>query len=456
MPDLEFTPFPQPRSPGGVSGGPLAVLTVLLAGAAALLALTVLDAGPWPAWWVPAGLVLVAGVVHALLWFGLVRPVRRFGAAMARMAVDDRVDLVPRARAAELDRAAVALYRFRRVRPGRRADRPRQRVWLAVAPALAAVLVLSWAVPAAVATVGGVSPQVDALTREARSGAAQRAAELDAALREGLTAVERVADPPTGAVIADPGTAAAQVLAAEPLFRSVTVVDASGAPVATAGPVPAGPLAVPPGPARIVQANSSGAEPLVRAASPMWDGTSALVAEFDPRALGAVIRTPGVHTQVVDARRATVLDSVGYQAFAPLADATLAALAATAASGAPAVGAPDPERVAAAQRVGVPESVTDLGWVLVEDQDVAAAAFAGDGSRRGTLVAVVLAAGLAVAALAWTLVTVVGPARRLARHVEQLADGEAPPPLAPQRLDEIGTAVAATNRMVAVGGSVGA
>jgi HAMP domain-containing protein len=229
----------------------------------------------------------------------------------------------------------------------------------------------------------------------------------------------------------------------------VAVLDASGRPVATAGPAPATPIAVPPGPARVVQANSSGVEPLVRASSPMWDGTSTLVAEFDPRALGDVVRAAGVHTRVVDARRATVLDSEGYTAFAPLGDPALDALVATAATGAPAVGAPGEERVAAAQRVGEPDSATDLGWVLVEDQGIAAAAFAGDGSRRAALVAVAVTASLALAALAWTLVTVVAPARRLARHAEELAGGAVPAPLAPQRLDEIGTAVAATNRLVA-------
>jgi hypothetical protein len=53
-------------------------------------------------------------------------------------------------------------------------------------------------------------------------------------------------------------------------------------------------------------------------------------------------------------------------------------------------------------------------------------------------------------ALAWTTVTVVLPARRLARHVERLATGDVVPPLAPQRLDELGTAFAATNQLVVV------
>jgi HAMP domain-containing protein len=86
--------------------------------------------------------------------------------------------------------------------------------------------------------------------------------------------------------------------------------------------------------------------------------------------------------------------------------------------------------------------------VLIEEQDVAVAALADDGSRRGTLVVIAVSASLASGALAWTMVTVVLPARRLARHVERLAAGDEVPPLAPQRLDELGTAVAATNRFV--------
>jgi hypothetical protein len=448
MPDMRFPPFPESRSAMGVRGGPLVALAALLAGAAALAVIAVLGTG-WPAWWIPAALVLVTIAAYALLWGFVVRPVRRFAVAMARTVAEDRVDLVPRARTAELDRIALALYRFRRIRPGRRGARSRQRVPLAAALGMVAALVLGWAIPAAVATVGGIVPQTEVVVRDAGASAAAQAEDLHGALRGGLAAVERAAGLPTGAAVTDPTTTATQVLEAEPLFRSVTVVDGSGQPVATAGAPPSAEIEVPPGGPRVVQANSAGSEPLVRASSPMWDGASALVAEFDPRALNAVIRGSGGHTRVVDGQRATVLDSGGYTAFAPLDDPALGALAAVASGGAPAVDTPEDGRVAAAQRVGPPGTATDLGWVLVEDQDVAAAAFAGDGNRRSALVAIVVAASLACAALAWTAVTVVVPARRLAQHVERLAAGEAMAPLAPQRLDEIGTAVEATNRLAA-------
>ncbi|WP_147255890.1 HAMP domain-containing protein [Pseudonocardia hierapolitana] len=445
---MRFPPFPESRSAVGVRGGPLVALAALLAGAVALAVIALFGAG-WPDWWVPAGLALVTIAAYVLLWGFVVRPVRRFAAAMARMAAEDRVDLVPRARIAELDRVALALYRFRRIRPGRRGARARHRVPLPATLGVVAALVLGWAIPAAVVTVGGVEPQTDAVVRDAGASAAAQAEELHGALRGGLAVVERAAGLPTGAAITDPATTAAEVLAAEPLFRSVTVVDASGQPVATAGPAPSSAIEVPPGGPRVVQANNAGSEPLVRASSPMWDGASALVAEFDPRALNTVIRGSGGHTRVVDGQRATVLDSSGYTAFDPLDDPALGALAAAASGGTPAVDTPEDGRVAAAQRVTPPGTATDLGWVLVEDQDVVAAAFAGDGNRRAALVAIVVAASLACAALAWTAVTVVAPARRLAGHVERLAVGETVAPLAPQRLDEIGTAVEATNRLAA-------
>jgi HAMP domain-containing protein len=448
MPDMRFPPFPASRSAAGVKGPPLVVLVALLAGVAALSAIAVLGGG-WPDWWIPAGLALVTVAAYALLWGGVVRPLRRFATAMARMVAEDRVDLVPRVRVKELDRIAVALYRFRRVRPGRRSARPRRRVPLAVPTYLVAALVLGWAVPAAVATVGGVVPQTDAVVRDAGASAAARAEDLHGALRGGLAVVERAADLPTGAAVTDPATTVAQVLEAEPLFRSVSVVDESGQAVASAGAPSNAALATPAGEPRVVQANNSGSEPLVRATSLMWDGSSALVAEFDPRALNSVIRGSGGHTRVVDAQRATVLDSVGYTAFAPLDDPALGDLATAASGGAPAVATPEDGRVAAAQRVGPPGTATDLGWVLVEDQDVTAAAFASDGNRRAALVAIVVAASLACAALAWMAVTVVAPARRLVRHVEKPAAGDVVAPLAPQRLDEIGTAVEATNRLAA-------
>ncbi len=451
-PDLadapQFPPFPQARFPAGVSGGPLAVLIVLLAGTAALLAVAV-GGGTWPDWRIPGALVLVAVAGYALLWTAVVAPVRRLGNAMTRMVAEDRVDQVPRARAAELDRIAVALYRVRRIRPGERGARPCHRLPLAVAPCVVAVLVLGWAIPAVATTIGGTAAQGGAVVHRAGAGATARAEDLHSALHGGLTVVERAADPPIGAAVTDPGTTVSQVLAAESLFRSVSVVDAAGRPVATAGQPPSAPAAVlPPGP-RVVQANNTGSEPLVLAASPMWDGTSTLVAEFDPRALNDVIRAGGVHTRVVDAQRATVLDTRGYTAFAPLDDPALEALARTASTTAPVVGTAENGRVAAAKRVSPSGAATDLGWVLVEDQNIAAAVLAGDFSRGATLVVIAVSASLAVVALAWTAVTVVAPARRLARHTERLAAGEEVPPLAPQRLDEIGTAFAAINRLAA-------
>jgi HAMP domain-containing protein len=449
-----FTPFPRPRFSAGVSGGPLVALLALLAGAAALTAIAVGGDGGWPDWWLPRTLVLVAVVGYVLLWAGLVAPIRRFSAAMVRMAAEERAELVPRARIAELDRVALALYRFRRSRLGRRSSRVRG-VSLAVAPCMILLLVLGWVVAAATATVGGAVSAPAELVPEAGVRADERAAALDSALRSGLTALERAADPPTGGVVTDPGTTARQILAVEPLFRSVSVVEKAGRPIATAGHTLDGPVTVPPPESRVMQANTAGSEPLVRVSAPMWDGTSTLVAEFDPRALNAVIRTAGVRTHVVDARQATLLDSAGYTAFEPLDDPALGALVGTVPVDVPRAEQLADGRVAAARRVSPPGAPTDLGWVLIQEQDVTVAAFAHDGSRRGTLVVIAVSAGVAVAALAWTMVTVVMPARRLARHVERLAAGDEVPPLAPQRHDELGTAVAATNRLVAARARLG-
>jgi HAMP domain-containing protein len=442
-------PFPRARFPGGVSGGPAAALVALLAGAAALSAMAAWGDGGWPEWWVPGALVLAAFAGYALLWAAVVAPVRRFATAMVRVLAENRADTAPRARTAEFDRVASALYRVSRIRPGRRNARSRRRVPMAVAPCVVLVLVLGWSIPAAVATVGGAAAQADTVVRQAGVGAGARADELRSALSAGLAVLQRAANPPTGAAVTEPGTTAAQVLAAEARFRSVSVLDRSGRAVATAGQPPSTTVTDPPREPRVLQANTAGSEPLVLAASPMWDGRTTLVAEFDPRALNDVIRAAGVRTRVVDPQRATVLDSTGYLAFAPLGDDALGELAATASASAPAVGTPESGRVAAAKRVSAPGEATDLGWVLVEDQNVVAAAFASDGSRRGTLVVIAVSASLAMAALAWIAITVVGPARRLARHVEQLAAGETVQPLAPQRHDEIGTAVAAINRFVA-------
>ena len=329
-----FPQFPHCRFPAGVSGGPLGMLVVLLAAAAALVAVAMGGDGQWPDWRIPGTLLLVAAVGHGLLWSGVVKPVQRFRDEMARMAAEDSAAVVPRARAAELDRVAAALHRFAGLPPRERAHRVR--ISLAVAPCVVAVLILAWAIPAAVMTIGGAASHADAVVRQAGAGASARAEELQAALRGGLAVLQRAADPPTGAAVTDPGSTVAQVLAAEGLFRSVSVVDGSGRLIATAGRRPSAPATVPPRELRVVQANRAGSEPLVLASAPMWDGASSLVAEFDPRALNDLIRAAGVHTRVVDAHRTTVLDSSGYTAFAPLDDPALAALAGTALADVPA------------------------------------------------------------------------------------------------------------------------
>ena len=443
-----FTPFPQPGFLAGVSGGPLVALFAMQAGAAALSAISIAGDGSWPDLRIPGVLVLIAAVGHVLLWGGLVVPVRRFGDATARMAAEARVDQVPRARIVELDRVALGLYRFHPSGVSRRSSRPRRLlVPLAAAPCVVALLVLGWVVPTAIATVGGAALPTEEVVRVAGVRADERAAELDAALRRGLSALERAADPPTGGIVADPGTTVSGILAAEPLFRSVSVVDRAGRPIVTAGLALDEPVAVPPAELRVVQANSSGSEPLIRASAPMGDGATALVAEFDPRALNDVIRAAG-DTRVVDPQQATVLDSGGYTAFEPLDDPALGTLAARVSADVPRAEQPVDGRGAAARLVSAPRTPTDLGWVLIEEQDVTVAALADDGNRRATLVVIALITSLAVGALAWTTVTVVLPARRLARHVERLAAGDGVSPLAPQRLDELGTAVAATNQFV--------
>ncbi|GAA1246972.1 hypothetical protein GCM10009609_08130 [Pseudonocardia aurantiaca] len=437
------SPFPQPRFPAGVSGGPLALLAVELAGVAGLSANLPLA----------ATLVLVGAVCQTLLWLGVVRPVRQLRDAMddilersTRETPDDNPDRARRWQIAETARILAAMRRFT---GSSRSATTGRLLAMAVAPIVAGAILLGWGATAAAAILGaGLVQDPAATARQAGAAAAGRADELHAALRGGLTALERAAGPPTGQVVTAAAATVARALAAEELFRAVSIVDGSGRAIATAGH-PQHPPTVSPGGSRVVQANDGGSEPIVLASTPMWDGASMLVGEFDPRALNDVVRAPGVRTRVIDPHLDTVLDTAGYLAFAKLEDPALVTVARGAQQGVHVISLPADGRAVTAQRVGGVDSPTDLGWVLVEDQSVAAAAFTADAGRRTALVVIGLVTSIGVGALAWVGVTVVRPARRLARHVERLADGEPVTPLAPQRLDEIGTAVAATNRLAA-------
>lgn len=430
--------FPSPRFPNGAGVGPSVLVGVLLAGSAAL---TLVNAAQgWLAALPGVTLVLVAVIVHLTLRRAVVEPIQRLRVEVEDAAARGDVSMLNRPSVVELDLIVTGLRAHDGVsRPGR------GRCSLGVVLVLVLCLVSGWAVAAGAATLA-TPTDVMATPAESRADLADVTDNLRDALRDGLGAVQSVATPPTGAMLTDAAGTGAQVLAAGNRFRSVSVVDRDGLAVATVGEPRRSPT-MPPSPVPdIEQLNVHGAEPIVVASAPMWDGVHSLVAEFDPRALNATLGAPGRRTRVVDDGLRTVLDSGGYIAFTRLSDTEGGPAAAAALSG-----APDIEGAHTAGRLEVSDSTIDPGWVVVQKRITRPAVLDAGPSVRAVLLIVALVGCLAPVALAWTALTVVRPARALARHVGGLGAGAGDVMLAPQRLDELGAITAAVNRLAARG-----
>jgi hypothetical protein len=441
--------FPAPRFPSGVAVAPTMVLLVLLAAAACLIALET-PAIDWPSGLttgfveLPAQLPGLALAVIALcayfeLRVFIVGPVRRLRDDLeAEVAGYDGP--VRRSILRETDRIAKAL----RLHPRETAQK-RRTIQSTVALWLVGVEVISCLATASM-LVGNRATAPEALAAEGQQITETVAAAVRHELEEGLAGLAGVAI--NGSSV-DVDTTAAQALAVRPIFRAVEVLDSSGHPVASSGDSIASFASTPP--VGITLLNDTGAEPVLVAVT-AFEGGYSLVGEYDIRALNDRLRVANSRITVVDADMRTILSNVGYRAFTELSRPALRDAVTRAASATPTepsssvtVGS-----LISAHRVGFQDATASLGWVVVQEQDVAAAAFARDPAGRAAMVISGLSAALVVSILCWMYVGTTRPLRRLSAYANAIAAasmGEATPmPMAPERVNEAGAIVAALNR----------
>ncbi|QJY45116.1 HAMP domain-containing protein [Pseudonocardia broussonetiae] len=433
---------------------------VLLLAAVSLITLQVPGAsapggsvGPagWPGL-VPGIVVAVVAVgVFLALWALLVRPVQRLRRDVNAARHGGSIH---RSGIGEVDRVAVAL-RAHGARAGHAKERTRRRPSLRVGLAVLTVALLGWLGTAFLMVSRGHTATVADLVTDGRHDAADTAADLRHTLAEGLSGLQAIAGSTPSGSIGDLRTAAAGALGARPVFGAVHVVDRAGSSVVGVG----GNLSLsgPPPEAGIRQLNFSGPEPIVVASAPIGDGPYTLVAQYDVRALNAVVDRAGAPTRVFDADLRTVLSNEGYQAFTELTDPALRAAAMRAFADGPTTttqvidGTPS---AVASYRIGFNDDAAALNWVVLRNQSLAAAGFAQDPTDRAAVVIVGVSAGVALMVLAWIYIAAVRPLRDLGDHAEAIAamlDGApAPEPVAPQRIDEIGAIAAALNRSLVV------
>lgn len=441
--------FPPPRFPAGVGVPPLVLLAALTLGALGLAAIhtaepVVVLGGPAgrPGVVPAAALAALAVVAWLVLRLAVVRPVRRLRESVLVPGAEGRVR---RSLIAEVDRIAVAVG-------GRRKRRSPRLPLTALLVALAVALLVPLA--ASYLAVSGTRlddrPEVVA---EAGTDVAQATGRLRSALVDGLATLQGLSGPTGGA----PDAVAASALDARPVFRSVYVLDPAGRRVAGAGAPALRTGAAPPA-AGISQANTDGSQPVILAATALYDG-KVLVGEYDARALNRVLRDNGVRLRVADPGFRTVLSNRGYEAFTVVDDPQLrAAATAAAATGvaAPAavraVGGTD-AAVAARTVAGAGEDpLAGLRWVLIGDRDLAGGQFLHDDGGRAALVVIALTTMAVLAVLVWLHIATVRPLRAAGRQAAALAAAQRgaalPTPMPAQRVDEIGGIAVGLNRIL--------
>jgi HAMP domain-containing protein len=385
---------------------------------------------------VTLAIVAVAGFL--VVRFTIVHPVRRLRAdALAVAAGALRAD-VRVGGPAEVGRIAAALRSCQRtlLRTGERRRRPRRSLPVATGLTVATVAVLGWSgVVATQFTNQRVEVPPDVVT----TMGGQTAGASDAvrrSLNEGVADLRAVAEADAAAL----PTALRELAAAQPRYRGVYVVDATGhiassagrEPLRAAGPVPGGP--------GLGQQDGAGRVPVIFAHVPLPDGR-VVVGEFDLDHLATLLSRAAGDARIVDAKLRTISATFGYVAFEPMTDGELRDAAGRSRAGAVVaeVGHPDgtPAVVSSAPLTG--GATTGLGWTLVAQRPVADLALPASQQGRDAQLVALLAGLLACAAFGWQLVTVVRPLRRLATAATRLVNGNRTEHVVAQRHDEIGT-----------------
>jgi hypothetical protein len=183
------------------------------------------------------------------------------------------------------------------------------------------------------------------------------------------------------------------------------------------------------------------------------EGPGQLVAEFDVDALLGVLHRVRGHVRVVDKRMRSILANGGYLAFGAVQDSDMRSAAQAALTGGDAPTQSAVRRVVVASTVGhgpvpagtdpaaAPAATTPadaLGWAVVVTRDVADMELPGTHEVRLAWLLMLLAVTVAVLGWLWQFVVFVRPLRVLAGTAEQVARGEHPAPVTPERFDEIG------------------
>ncbi|MGX1855601.1 HAMP domain-containing protein [Streptomyces sp. NPDC055299] len=424
-------------------------------------------------------LVVIAVLVTLVLWSTMQRPLLRLHLSAARLAngVGDmpggREELarpVPVDGFDEPGRIGRALESIRRQLLGETGPEPvppvRRRPGVRALVLVCALVIAAWGVPLLflfnrVPAAKAVPAAAVADQRARTEAAADRVQRTLARSRTDLAAA-------ASALSGAPPERASEVLRREradhPTFRSLYVLDRTGAVVRQVGQQPLRTL-VPPTGEGITQVNTSGKIPAIAAYARIPAARNAkgakkaedtapavVVAEIGVDELNDLVTRPGLgKVWLTDEHHRVLAASVGFEAFEPLPSRRLTRLvaktdAAPGSAGNPAsavlhAGTAPGEglSVAAAVPLAPKGPAAGLGWRVVSAEPAAALKLAAYQVQARTMLAGLLALSAGGACLGWLYIVVVRPLRILTGCAERLAGGDRRTVLFPVHHDECGS-----------------
>lgn len=422
-------------------------------------------------------LVVIAVLVTLALWTTVQRPLLRLHLSAARLArsacdlPEAREKLarpVPVFAFGEPARVGRALESIRRQLLGETGPEPvrpvRRRPGIRCLVLVCALVVAAWGVPllfllnrapAAKAVPAAVVADQQARTETAADRVRHSLGQSYADLAAVASAISDV-----------PRERAAEILRREhtdhATYRSLYVLDRTGAIVLRVGKPPLRPLAHAPTGDGITQVNTSGKVPAIAAYAHLPTAKNsrdaadtapaAVVAEIGVNALNTLVARQGLGSVwLTDARHRVLAASAGFQAFQPLPSRSLTRLAAKTEAAPGKTGSPasavlhagtapgEGPSVAAAAPLAQTGPAAGLGWRVVSAEPAAALKLAAYQLQARTMLAGLLALSMGVACLSWLHIVVVRPLRALTRCAERLAGGDRRTVLYPVHHDECGS-----------------
>ncbi|WP_330456402.1 HAMP domain-containing protein [Streptomyces sp. NBC_00820] len=244
-------------------------------------------------------------------------------------------------------------------------------------------------------------------------------------------------------------------LAEHKQYRSLYLLDRSGAITLRVGDTPLRTLVHVPGGGGVTTVNTSGRIPAiasytqvraVKGASPA--AGVVLFGEIDVKSLNSILNRPDLGSVwVTDADCKVLAASVGYRAFQSLPDAGLTRLARAAQSAPGTAGtatstvlsSSSGPSVDAAAPLAQSGPTAHLGWRVVTAEPAAALRLPAVQAQQRTMLAGILALAFSTACLGWLHVVVIRPLRAVAVLGEKLASGDRRTVLHPVNHDEVGS-----------------